>query len=80
MGMQNLSIAMARFQKEVDALKGDALLDKKIDFDSLPPAAEGERDLRLMQGIYLEGALTRAFNVGGWQQPLADRRKARGFP
>jgi hypothetical protein len=41
--------ALARFNKEIEALKGDDLLDRKTVFDNLPPASESERNLRRAQ-------------------------------
>ena len=38
--------ALARFNKEIEPLRGNELLDRKIAFDELPPAEESERNLR----------------------------------
>jgi hypothetical protein len=65
------------FLRKVEALKGDALLDEKIAFDELGPAAEGERDLRLLQSECLEMALIQQYGIGAWQAPLEGRKEAR---
>ena len=67
--------ALEIFNKEVQTLHGDDLLDRKIAFDNLPPATVGERNLRRAQGYTLGAALLKEFGLGNWQKALADRRK-----
>jgi hypothetical protein len=67
--------ALARFNKEIEALTGDDLLDRKIAFDRLPPPLESERNLRRAQSYTLGAALLKAFGLGNWQKPVADRRE-----
>ena len=69
--------ALARFNQEIDTLRGDDLLDRKIAFDDLPPAVESERNLRRAQSYTLGAALLREFGVGKWEMALADRRNRR---
>jgi hypothetical protein len=66
--------ALASFNQEIETLRGDDLLDRKIAFDSLPPATESERNLRRAQNYTLGAALLKEFGVGKWQKALADRR------
>ena len=68
---------MAIFNKEIAALSGDDLLDRKIAFDDLPPPAEGERNLRRAQNYTLGAALLKAFGAGKARKALADRRDQR---
>ena len=68
------AIKYAAFLKEVEALSGNALLDKKLEHDGMPPAKEGERDLRLQQSLCLEAALVAEYGLGQWQKPLDQRR------
>ena len=42
-------LALEQFNSEVEALSGDALLDRRISFEDLPASVEGERDLRFSQ-------------------------------
>lgn len=67
--------ALAKFNQEIETLKGGDLLDRKIAFDNLPPAVESERNLRRAQNYTLGAALLKEFGVGKWQQALADRRE-----
>ncbi len=67
--------ALARFNKEIQALKGDDLLDRKIAFDNLPPALESERNLRRAQSYTLGAALLKEFGLGNWPKALSDRRE-----
>jgi hypothetical protein len=67
--------ALASFNKEIETLRGDDLLDRKIAFDDLPPAMESERNLRRAQNYTLGGALLKEFGVGKSQKALADRRR-----
>jgi hypothetical protein len=69
--------ALAAFNREVEVLRGDDLLDRKIAFDDLPPPTESERNLRRAQGYTLGAALLREFGVGNAQKALADRRANR---
>ncbi len=66
--------ALAKFNAEIAALKGDDLLDRKIEFDRLPPPLESERNLRRGQAYTLGAALMNAFGVGNWTKALAERR------
>jgi hypothetical protein len=72
--------ALARFNKEIEALKGDDLLDRKIAFDRLPPALESERNLRRAQSYTLGAALLKAFGLGNWRKAVADRRDRAAGP
>jgi hypothetical protein len=69
--------ALAAFNKEIEALAADDLLDRKISFDALPPPTEGERNLRRAQSYTLGAALLKAFGVGNTLTALADRRARR---
>ena len=66
--------ALAKFNKEIEALKGDDLLDRKIAFDRLPPPLESERNLRRAQSYTLGAALLREFGLGNWQKAVAARK------
>lgn len=68
---------LARFNKEIEGLDGDDLLDRKIAFDRLPPPLESERNLRRAQSYTLGAALMKAFGVGNWPKRLAERRTRR---
>lgn len=65
---------MTKFNKEIEALKGDDLLDRKIAFDRLPPPLESERNLRRAQSYTLGAALLREFGLGNWQKAVAARK------
>jgi hypothetical protein len=69
--------ALARFNKEIEALKGDDLLDRKIAFDNPPRALESERNLRRAQSYTLGAALLKEFGSGNWQKAVADRTGAK---
>jgi hypothetical protein len=66
--------ALARFNKEIEALTGDELLDRKIAFDRLPPPLENQRNLRRAQSYTLGAALLKTFGLGKWQKAVAERK------
>ena len=65
------------FNKRVERLHGDALLDAQLDFDALPPAEEGEHDLRFLKGLSLQAALLTEFGLDAYKL-VAARKEARG--
>ena len=64
------------FIRHLETLHGDDLLDAQLDFDELPPAKEGERDLRLLGGLSLEAAMLSEFGFGA-HKLLAARKEQR---
>jgi hypothetical protein len=67
---------LARFNKEIMALKGDELLDRVIAFDALPPPDESEQNLRRAMRYTIGAALIIEFGVGKGQQAKAARLAA----
>jgi hypothetical protein len=68
-------LALEQFKREVEALSGDALLDRRISFEDLPAPVEGERDLRLLQRLCLEARLIEEFSFK-WMERLEERKSA----
>jgi hypothetical protein len=59
-----------KISKEIEALKGDALLERKNAFDQLSSPADDEREFRLFLGLALEKALEAEFGSGQWKGAL----------
>jgi len=68
-------LALEQFEREVEALSGDALLDRRISFEDLPAPVEGERNLRLQQSPRLEARLIEEFGFR-WRKRLEERKSA----
>jgi hypothetical protein len=68
-------LALEQFKREVEALSGDALLDRRISFEDLPAPVEGERDLRFLQSKCLERRLIEEFGLR-WRKRLEERKSA----
>ena len=66
-------LALEQFNSEVEALSGDALLDRRISFEDLPASVEGERDLRFSQSKCLEARLFEEFGLR-WRKRLEERK------
>ena len=58
------------FGIEIEGLKGEELLAKKVAFDGLPEPSDNQQDVRLLQRLALEVALQREFGVGNTQNRL----------
>ena len=59
-----------KIRKEIEALKGDALLERKNAFDQLSPPADDEREFRQFLGLALETALKAEFGLEQWKGAL----------
>jgi hypothetical protein len=59
-----------KIREEIEALKGDALLERKNAFDQLSPPTDDEREFRLFLGLALETALKAEFGLGQWKGAL----------
>ena len=59
-----------KIRKEIEALKGDALLERKNAFDQLSPPPDDEREFRKFLGSALEAALRAEFGVEQWKGAL----------
>ena len=57
-------------QQRKEALKGDALLERKNAFDQLSPPTDDEREFRLFLGLVLETALKAEFGLEQWKGAL----------
>ena len=62
--------AAKKISKEIEARKGDALLERKNAFDQLSPPADDEREFRQFLGSVLEKALKAEFGAGQWKGAL----------
>jgi hypothetical protein len=59
-----------KIRKEIEALKGDALLERKNAFDQLSPPPDDEREFRQFLGLALEKALRAEFGAEQWKAAL----------
>ena len=59
-----------KIRKEIEALKGDALLERKNAFDQLSPPPDDEREFRQFLGSTLEKALRAEFGAEEWKGAL----------
>jgi hypothetical protein len=64
------------FGIEIEGLKGEELLAKKVAFDGLPEPSDNQQDLRLLQRLALEVTLQREFGVGNTQTALEGFRSS----
>jgi hypothetical protein len=59
-----------KISKEIEALKGDALLERKNAFDQLSPPVDDEKEFRQFLGLVLEKALRTEFGAEQWKGAL----------
>jgi hypothetical protein len=59
-----------KISREIEALKGDALLERKNAFDQLSPPPDDEREFRQFLGLALETALKAEFGLEQWKGAL----------
>jgi len=64
------------FGIEIEGLKGEELLAKKVAFDGLPEPSDDQQCVRLLQRLALEVALQREFGVGNTQTALEGFRSS----
>jgi hypothetical protein len=64
------------FGIEIEGLKGEELLAKKVAFDGLPEPSDDQQDVRLLQRLALEVTLQREFGVGNTQTALEGFRSS----
>ena len=69
---------LARFNAELMNLKGDALLDRVIVFEALPPPDSSEQNLRRAMRYTVGAALLKEFGVGKGQPAKQARLAALG--
>lgn len=71
----NLEVEKELFWKEIEALSDTELLDKKVEFDSLPPPGGQMSDLRTIKSLCLEAILKQRFGCDKWYKAL-DKHKS----
>jgi hypothetical protein len=67
---RNKQQQLEAFGIEIEGLKDEELLAKKVAFDGLPEPSDDQQDVRLLQRLALEVALQREFGVGNTQTAL----------
>ena len=67
-----------KIRTEIEALKGDALLERKNAFDQLSPPTNDEREFRLFLGSVLETALKAEFGAEHWKGALEAYQRSSG--
>jgi hypothetical protein len=67
-----------KIRKEIEGLKGDALLEQKNAFDQLSPPTDDEREFRLFLGSVLETALKAEFGAEHWRGALEAYQRSSG--
>ena len=70
--------AAEHIRKQIEALKGDALLERKNAFDQLSPPTDDERKFRALEELALEAALNAEFGFGKWQGALENYQRSSG--
>ena len=67
-----------KISKEIAALKGDALLERKNAFDQLSPPTDDEQEFRQFLGSALETALKAEFGLEQWKGALETYQRNSG--
>ena len=67
---RNKQQQLEAFVIEIEGLRDEELLAKKVAFDGLPEPSDDKQDVRLLQRLALEVALQREFGVGNTQTAL----------